>query len=259
MDMDTSTFVADVTNVGSTMIGRTTNVTNRFYRPEAPAIILDMDANGDQDDLREELETRQAQFTELKKSKSEALQRFRASEKAYREFRDLSDKYMEADNVRNPDADQTATINSLQTSVSTIVLTGESAGGTPREQTRNRIIKRLADLNDCQIKDRKQWDQLCSEFDSCSTALKSVKARSGAASQPIVDGRIVYCPFRGGSMERNSRDVIVDIWSYICGPQMLDMRFDRLCNSVRELRKSLAAEVRVNRPGMLISVFIILK
>ena len=248
MDMDTSS-VADVSTVGSTMIGRTTGITNRFYRPEAPSTILDMDANGDQEELQEELDTRQNQYDDLKKSKSDSMRKYRASEKSYKEFRDLSDQYMEADRVRNPDADQTAIIQTLETSVSSIVLTGSDAAGTQREQTRNRIIKRLAELNDRQIKDRKKWDQDCSDFESCSAALKSAKARNGGASQPIVDGRIIYCPFRGGSMERSSRDVIVDIWSSICGPQMLEMRFDRLSNSVRELRKSLSAETRAHKPG----------
>ena len=248
MDMET-TSVADVSNVGSSMVGRTTGITNRFYRPEAPAAILDMDANGDQEELHEELEMRQSRYDELKKSKSDALRKLRESEKAYKDFRNLSDQYMEADRVRNPDADQTAVMNTLETSVSTVVLTGADAAGTPREQTKNRIVKRLAELGDRQAKDRKQWDQLCSEYETCSAALKTARARSGGTSQPIVDGRIMFCPFRGGSMERSSRDVIVDIWSSICGPQMLEMRFDRLQNSVRELRKSLSAEARINKPG----------
>ena len=257
MDMDT-TSVGDVTTVGSTMVGRTTGITNRFYRPEAPSTILDMDANGDLDDLHDELEMRQAQFDELKKSKSDALRKYRESEKKYKDFRDLSDQYMEADKVRNPDPEQTAIIQTLETSVSTIVLTGGDAAGTPRQQTANRIVKKLAELNDRQTKDRKQWDQYCSDYDSCAAALKAAKARNGGASQPIVDGRIMYCPFRGGSMERSSRDVIVEIWSSICGPQMLEMRFDRLSNSVRELRKSLSAEVRANRSGISIKYDILL-
>ena len=250
MDMETTT-VADIsTNVGATTINRTTAVTNRFYRPAAPvSLIENMDANGDQDEIQEELEIRQSRYDEAKLSKNEATTRLRKSEKDYKEFKDLSDRYMEADRVRVPDPEQTAVINTLQTSVSSIVLTGDAAAGTERQQTRNRMVKRLAELKDRQDSDRKRWDQACSDFDSCSTTLKSAKAKAGGGSQPIVDGRLLFCPFRGGSMARSSRDIIIEIWGYICGPQMLSMNFTRLLNSVRELRKALRAETRLNRPG----------
>ena len=249
MDMDTSTAVADVTNVGATSIGRTTAVTNRFFRPEVPSVLLDHDANGDQDDLRDELEMRQDQYDTLKISKSEALQRLRRSEKDYKDFKLLSDRYMEADNVRQPDAGQTAIIHDLQTTVSSIVLTGDALLGNAREQTRNRMVKRLAELKEKKDADRKKWDHDCHEFETVSAALKSVKNRSGGQSRPIVDGKLMFCPFRGGAMIRSSTDIIIEIWSMINGPQMLELRFDRLFNAVRDLRKSLKAETLSNKPG----------
>ena len=248
MDMDT-TAVADITNVGATTINRTTAVTNRFFRPAAPAALLDMDANGDQEDTRDEIEIRQSHYNSLKQSKAEAMNRVRQSEKAYQSFKLLSDQYMEADKVRVPDADQTAIINELQTTVSTIVLTGDAAAGSVREQTRNRMVKRLSELKTRHEADRKQWDNFCSEFNTCAAALKSARDRNGGNSQPIVDGRLMFCPFRGGSMARCSRDIIIEIWSAICGPQMLNLNFNKLLLSVRELRKSLQNEIRVNKPG----------
>ena len=249
MDMDT-TAVADVTNVGATTVNRTTAVTNRFFRPAAPTALLDMDVNGDQEEAREELEMRQSQYDNLKKSKSEALARLKQSEQAYRAFKKLSDDYIEADKVRVPDADQTAIINELHTSVSNIVLTGDAVAGTARQQTKNRMVKKLAELKNRTDSDRKQWDSFCSEFNTCSAALKTARDRTGGTSQPIVDGRLLFCPFRGGSMARSSRDIIIDIWSAICGPQMLNLNFNRLLTSVRELKKSLANEIRINKPGM---------
>ena len=200
MDMDT-TVVADIsTNVGATTINRTTAVTNRFFRPAAPvSLVDDMDANGDQTEIREELEIRQERYNEAKVTKTEATTRLRKSEKDYKEFKDLSDRYMEADRVRIPDAEQINVINTLQTSVSSIVLTGDAAAGTERQQTRNRMVKRLAELKERQDSDRKKWDQACTDFDSCCTNLKTAKAKAGGDSQPIVDGRLMYCPFRGGS------------------------------------------------------------
>ena len=251
MDIDTTTSNADLTNVGATSIGRTVNVTNRFFRPEAPNALLDFDVNGDLEEAAEELEMRQSQHQSLRQSKIDSLQKLKASEKAYQEFRTLSDKYMEADNARVPDAEQTAIIQSLETSVSSVVLTGESAAGTARQQTRNRMVKRLAELKDRQDADRKTWNNFCTEYEACSTALKAAKKRNGGDSQPIVDGRLIYAPFRGGSMSRSSRDIIIDIWSSICGPQMLDMNFNKLNHSVRELVKSLETEMSVYKPRKL--------
>ena len=48
-NMDTTEAnTADIncTNVGATTVGRTTSVINRFFRPEAPAAMMDMDING---------------------------------------------------------------------------------------------------------------------------------------------------------------------------------------------------------------------
>ena len=257
MDMDTSdTNTANVTatNVGATTINRTTSVQNRFYRPEASTVLMEMDQD-DKDDLEDDVTMRQSRVDTLKASRINAKNRVKSSEKAYRDFLALSDQYLIADNCRNPTSEQTEIINALQTSVSTIVLSGSAAAGNPRQQTANRISQRLADLKTQSEKDQKDWDTTCSEYENAKTALQNAKKKLGKEeSQAIVDGRLMFCPFRGGTMARSSRDVIIEIWNMICGPQMLNLEYSKLKMAVRDLRASLSAEVHCNKPGKLIII-----
>ena len=255
---DVNTADINCTNVGATTVGRTTSVINRFYRPEAPSAMMDMDINGDQDDLEDDVNMRQNRVDTLKVSRVNAKTRAKRSDAAYREFLSLSDRFLVADNCRNPSEEQTEVINTLQTSVSTIVLVGDEAAGNARQQTANRIQKRLSELKNQSDKDQKEWDSLCSEYENARTALKTAKKNLGVEnSQPIVDGRMIFCPFRGGTMTRPSRDIIIEIWSQICGPQMLDLEFTKLLNCVRDLRASLSAETRFNKPGEINQILLI--
>ena len=253
MDMDTSdvnNVTVSATNVGATTINRTTAVTNRFYRPEASTVIMDMDVNDDQDDLEDDVSMRQSRYETLKVARFNAKNRVKESERAYREFHALSDQFLVADNCRNPSDEQTEIINSLQTSVSTVVLTGADAAGTARQQTATRISKKLADLKTRSEKDQKDWDTTCSDYEAAKTALQNARKKLGKEeTQAIVDGRLMFCPFRGGTMARSSRDVIIEIWNMICGPQMLNLEFSKLKLAVRDLRASLSAEIRCNKPG----------
>ena len=246
MNEETSTnHVAEVTSVGATAIGKTGHITNRFFRPTVTStFVAEHDANGTNAEDQEELEMRQSRLENLRQRKTELQTLSKASKRAYNDFRSLSDQFLEADNARVPNAEQTEIINSLQTTVSSIVLAGADAAGTARQQTASRIAKHLAALKDQRDLHDKEWDSCINDIDAAKAALEKVKKRTGATENPIVDGRVVYCPFRGGSMCRDSNEVIIEIWGSINGPPMLDLNFSRLHRLVSELKKSLLSEVR---------------
>ena len=234
-------------------------IMKRFAKPLLPASFIGESENAVNSQARHEMSTRRKRVENLYKQRVERLATYEEKDAAYREFVALADSFMDADNARVPTDAQNQTIRDLNASISDVVLSGDQAAGTPRAQTAAKISARLLELQEAADQSRKLWDSTVKDHEEESKSLKSLEESSGVDGGAIQGNTMVYCPYREEkTMIRSSDEIIIELWNRINGPGMLELRYDRLKNSLLDLRKSIAAETRKFPPGGSLKVLILL-
>ena len=225
-------------------------ITKRFAKPLLPASFVGESEAAVNSQARHELATRRQRVQQLYKQRVERLEAFNKKDQAYRDFVELADSYMDADNARVPTEAQNQTIRDLNASISNVVLSGDQAAGTPRAQTAAKISSQLLKLQEAAEQSRKLWDSTVKDHEEETKSLRHLEESSGVDGGAIEGNTMVYCPYRDDkTMIRSSDEIIIEIWNRINGPGMLELRFDRLKNSLVDLRRSILAETRKFPPS----------
>ena len=104
---------------------------------------------------RDDLNHRQEMSSRLLARRKEAGNILREAERAYEDFQQLMRDYREADNAKNPTEPQQKVIQQLNSSVSTVVLTGQS--------TLDPLVRRMStkaiQLRDARDVANKNWNE----------------------------------------------------------------------------------------------------
>ena len=229
-------------------------VINRFNTPQLPAAYLSESTVSLNQGCRAEIKVRRTRRDDLRQQREEGLSNLQQLDKTYHDFVALAESFLDADNAKNPTADQNQTICDLNESIADVVLAGDQASGGQRAQTSAKISAKMLNLKDAADTARKAWNALCKEHDEEVTALEKLEKNSGVDGGAILGDQMLYCPFRDNkAMVRSSELVIIDLWNMINGPQMLELNFGKLQNLLSNLKKSLKAEVRAHLPGKMFS------
>ena len=246
--MDTSLSVSN--NVGANTMSKNNPIMKRFFVPDAPASYLHGREGSVNQEAKAEVDMRQKRIDELILKQSTGRKEVEECDKRVKDFEALASAYMIAENTRNPTAEQNETINTLESSVSEIVLSGANAAGSAREQASFRIASKMTDLQEKADAARKQWNSICDELETERKNQNRAKDRSGLDFGPLQGGKMLYAPHRENrSMIKSSDDIIRDIWNIINGPSMLELSFNRIQHHLQNLRKSLRVETRTYAPG----------
>ena len=225
-------------------------ITKRFAKPLLPASFIGETEAAVNFQARHEMATRRKRVDALYKQRVERLATYEKHDSAYREFVTLADAFIDADNARVPSEAQNQTIRDLNASISDVVLSGDQAAGNARAQTAARISAQLVKLQETADQSRKLWDSTVKDHEEESKSLKQLEDSSGVDGGAIQGNSMVYCPYRDEkTMIKSSDEIIIDLWNRINGSGMLELRFDRLKNSLTDLRKSIAAETRKFPPS----------
>ena len=246
--MDTSLNVTN--NVGANSLPKNNAIVKRFYVPDAPASYLHGTEGAVNQESRAEIEMRQRRIDDLVAKQAVRRAEVEDFDREVKKFEALAEEYIIAENARNPTPSQHETINTLETSISEIVLSGANAVGTMRDQTSLKIATYLTNLTDKAEVARKTWNGILEDLETERKLMKKAQERSGLDFGPLQGGKMFYAPHRENkTMVKSSEAIILDIWNIINGAGMLDLSFNRLLHHMTNLRKSIKHEMRSYGPS----------
>ena len=200
-------------------------------------VAVDQDTRRD----RTELEHRQKDVAELGERRDQARKRCTECKESVKAFEQLLAETKAAGNLRNPTADQLASIDRLQTTVSTINLEN-SDQMTEEERRQNQAAQHILTLNQSVEEAQKAWDKATKEYEDNNKFINQLKDRlsKGRTHEVAVYGNHVnYIPTREHmSMYVDTTNAMRQVWALLDGDNLLKLRFGTLKNGLTNLRRS---------------------